>query len=139
MLGLDFDSFTLQTASKRENLSYNIGAPFGAHLDSVQDSLRVRFGDREFKDVDGHHDRGEDVLQVVCNAAGQRPKAFHTLCTHELSFDFFLLRDVSIDREYRFGMAFVVSNERPASLDGDLGTVFRKVLQFTLPFPLTKC
>jgi hypothetical protein len=49
---------------------------------------------------------------------------------------FFLLRDVGIDREHRFGTPFVVPNERPARLDGDLTPVLGEVLEFAVPFAL---
>ena len=49
---------------------------------------------------------------------------------------FFLLRDVGIDREHRFGPPFVVANQRPARLDGDLAPVLGEVLEFAVPFAL---
>ena len=89
------------------------------------------------EEVDGHHDRRQNVVQVMRDAAGQRADAFHALRPHELGLDLFLFRDVGIDREHRFGLSFVVPDERPARLDGDFPPVLGEMLEFAVPFALT--
>src|ERR1700724_3152570 len=70
------------------------------------------------------------------DAASQCADAFHALRPHELGFDLLPLCDISIDREHRFGMPFIVSNDRPTRLNGDLAPVPSEVPEFAIPFAL---
>ncbi len=69
------------------------------------------------------------------DAAGQCADAFHALRPQKLRLDLFLFGDVGIDRENRFGLAFIVANERPARLDDQLFPVLGQMLQLAMPVP----
>src|SRR5450432_1511578 len=70
------------------------------------------------------------------DAASQCADAFHPLRPHELGFDLLFIRDVGIDSQHRFGLPFIVADERPASLNSNLASVFGKVLEVSVPFAL---
>ena len=50
-------------------------------------TLGLRIVRHRLEQLDRHHDRGEDVVQVVRDAAGQRADAFHALRAQELRLD----------------------------------------------------
>ena len=49
----------------------------------------MRISRGKLEDFDGHHDRSEDVVQVMGNAAGQRADALHALGPKELLLELF--------------------------------------------------
>ena len=51
------------------------------------------------QDSDGSGDDGEDIVEVVCDAAGQLADGFHLLRLAELGFRGLLLGQVAADEE----------------------------------------
>ncbi len=69
MFRVNFDPFTLDAARKGKHLPHDIRSPLGAHFNRIEDSLCLRMVGDSLQDVDGHHDRGENVVQIMGDAA----------------------------------------------------------------------
>jgi hypothetical protein len=67
---LNFDSLAFLAASKQEHLPHDVRAPLDAGLDGFQNTLSLWVSGRQPEKFDGHHDRGENVVQVVRDAPG---------------------------------------------------------------------
>jgi hypothetical protein len=62
------------------------------------------------KHLRAHRDRREDIVQIVRDAAGERPDAFQPLGAQELRFESLLLGDVGVDRQDGFRLALHISH-----------------------------
>ena len=133
---LDLDAVALQPAREGQELPHDVGPAHGIPRDGIENVPGLGIGRLLPEDLDRHHDRREDVVQIVRDAAGQRPDAFHPLRAHELRLDSLLLRDVGIDRENRFGTPFAVADERTADLDDEFAPGLGEMVKLAVPFSL---
>ncbi len=134
MPGLNLDPHSFQTACEGEHLPDNVRPPFGTDVDRVEDEFRIRIGAGEMEQVDRHHDRGQDVVQIMRDTSGQGSDALHPLSAQELGLDFLLFGNVGVDGQDRFGPPLIIPDQRPAGLNGDLPVIPGEMLDFTLPF-----
>ena len=103
-----------------------IGATFGGFVDQPGDGRKLRIaGDAFLQDTDGAGDHGQDVVEVVRDAARQLADRIHLLHVPELGFRGLLFRQVAADEEVaadrlrprpgpvqRNGLAFLVDIAR---------------------------
>ena len=110
-------------AAEEEQLTGEVGGPLGGFLDFAGDGLGARgkaFVERHHPGL--HHDDGENVVEVVGNAAGQLADGFHFLRLAQLGFELSLLGDVAKGPDATVvSAAFVTDGRRVAVEDAAIG------------------
>src|SRR5262245_50890544 len=97
---LQFDAlpFRFMLPAERENLADEIGSPSACAADNSQFFLRWMIRRnvtaRQFCVA---HDRRQDVIEVMSNAAGKDAEAFQSLRKNKTRLEVFLFRDVGVD------------------------------------------
>src|SRR5206468_11191503 len=91
MAWLKQHALSFHSAGKSEYLPDHIGTALGARFEDAKHALALWILELLLEDLDGHHYGSEDVVQVMRDAPGKRPDAFHPLGAKELGFDFFAL------------------------------------------------
>jgi hypothetical protein len=77
-----------------------LGAAFGGLIDHPGDRHQLRIGgDGIGQNADGSGDDGQNIVEVVRDAAGQLADGFHFLSLPELGFRGLLFREVAADEE----------------------------------------
>ena len=112
------DALAVDASRERQHLLHEVGAPFGAFMHRRQQLARLVGRDLVFQQLGGHQDRGQDVIEVVRNPAGEGADAFHPLRAQELLFELLAVGDVLTRAERAAGLAGVVSKHAPIFLDG---------------------
>ncbi len=125
----------LQPAAKGEHLLDDFRAPLHAHLDGGDDILVL--SGRKILPQHGHrhHDRGEDIVQVMREAAGKGADAFHPLRAQELGFEILLRGDVDVDAQERFRIAAGIPHQRGVAAHGQLLARLGDMLMLAARFP----
>src|SRR5215510_4515595 len=95
--GLQRDVFTLDPAGEREHLFDHLASAHGVCMKDVEQALAAFVIETHLQQLHRGEDRREHVVQVVCDAAGERADALHTLRAQELRFETFLFGDVADD------------------------------------------
>ena len=99
---VDVDLARLQRllAGEGEQMLGQIGAAFGGLVDHPGDGRELRIvGDGIRQNADGAGDDGQDIVEVMRDAAGQLADGFHLLGLPELGFRGALFGEVAADEE----------------------------------------
>ena len=97
---VDFKGLQRLLAGKGQQMLGQIGAAFGGLVDQPGDGDEFGLlGDGFLQDADGAGDHGQDVVEVVRDAAGQLADRVHLLNMPQLGFRGALLRQVAADEE----------------------------------------
>ena len=87
-------------AGEGQQMLGQIGAAFGGFVDQLGDGRELRLiGDGLLQDADGAGDDGQDVVEVVRDAAGQLADRVHLLRLPQLGFRGLLFGQVAADEE----------------------------------------
>ena len=111
VFGIDRNAFAGDPAPERQHLFNEARAALDVGFQGLQQFLPVFISDFFLQHLDRDQEGGQDVVEVVGDAAGQRADAFHALGTQELDFEFFPFGDVGVDDEPGFRAALFVANE----------------------------
>ena len=102
-IDVDFARLQRLLAGKGQQMLGQIGAAFGGLVDQPGDGDEFGLvGDGFVQDADGAGDHGQDVVEVVRDAAGQLADRVHLLDMPQLGFRRLLLRQVAADEEMPF-------------------------------------
>src|SRR5258706_28038 len=133
MAGLQKHAFTLDTACESQDLLDHVRPAFSAGFQNSEHALALIVAELLAQNLHGHQNRGEHVIEVVGNAAGERADAFHALSAEELGLDFSLLANIGIDHEDGFSAPGIIEDERPLALDDNRLIALRDVAGLALP------
>ena len=84
-------------AGKGQHLLDQAGAALSAGVQNIHQPLDFGIGAHLPHQVHGEKHRGQDVVEIVRNAAGQGADAFESLRTEQLPLELFLTGDVGTD------------------------------------------
>ena len=99
MFDLENLQFAARSAGKRKDLFDHLRSALGAGFGQVEHLPDLRVGQLVPQQLRHDQDRGQHVVQVVSNPAGQRPDAFHPLGAKKFRLNPFLLGDVRVDHQ----------------------------------------
>jgi hypothetical protein len=125
----------LHATGEGENLANQGSTALGAAANRIQDLQLLRVVDVLLEQADGEENGGQHVVEVVGDAARERPDALHALRPEELGEELLALGDVGVDHQDPIGTSLRVANERPSPLDVDPRSVLAAVVQFPGPLP----
>ena len=105
----------IQPAREGQHLADQVGAAPRARRHHVQQRAVFLRADPQLEQVDRHHDRGEHVVEVVGDAAGEHADAAEPLGMQELVLQALLLGDVAPGRQHggRGEPRLLVGRHRP--------------------------
>ena len=112
MPGLQGNALPLDAPGEGQDLADDAGSPLRTRLHRGQ---HVPFGVGLClipQDGRGHENRGQDVVEIVGDATGQRAQAFEPLRLQEARIELLLFGDVRVDRKDRSRLALLVAHER---------------------------
>ena len=92
---LDLLAPALDPAGEGKHLAHHVGPAACAAADQVDQFLAGGVREARLENIQRHQDRGEDVIQVMGDAAGQGADAFHALRTQEEALEQIALGDVT--------------------------------------------
>ena len=99
-IDVDFKGLQRLLAGKGQQMLGQIGAAFGGFVDQPGDGHEFGLvGDGLLQDSDGPGDHGQDIVEVVRDAAGQLADRVHLLDMAHLRFRGLLLGQVAADEE----------------------------------------
>ena len=118
MFGVQQNALALHAARKHEHLPDDVRAAPRTGFQRLETGSHALVLGVVLDKLHGHHDRGEHVVQIVRQAAGEGADAFEPLAAEQLRFQLFFLRDVGVDDEDGLGLAVRFPHQRPAALNG---------------------
>ena len=134
MLWVHCDAFALDASCEHQHLTNNVRATPRTGFQSLETRLHAFILGVVLDELHGHHDRREDIVQIVREAAREIADAFEPLAAEQLRFKTFLFGDVRVDNENGTRFPIGLAHERPAALDHQLAAVARFLPDFTGPF-----
>ena len=109
-------------------------APKSRLHDPLEEVLLVAPLDRAvFRQFGKPYHGGEDVIEIMGDAAGKRAQGLHFVRLPQLLLKAPCLRDIEIDLEDCEGISFVIPLQGLTAEYGDLAPCFCRMDQFSLP------
>ena len=79
MLKLHEYAIAFEPSAECQDLSHDVCASLCRCLNRREDPLPTLIRHLSFQDLDRHHNRREDIVEIMGNTAGERANAFHPL------------------------------------------------------------
>jgi hypothetical protein len=113
----DREALALHAAGEEEDLADELGAAAGARRDDLEELGPSPCRHLVLQELPGHHDRGEDVVQVVRDPPGEGPDALEPLVLEPPGLEELALGDVG-DEPLEVPRPAVGPGDRPGPAPG---------------------
>ena len=123
MFELDEYAFAFNPSSECQDLSYDVCAALRRCLNHHKDLLSGRIGYFVPQDLDRHHDRRKDIVEIMGDTPGERTDAVHALGPQKVCRKSLFLGHIAGDYDDLRNHSFCIPDHAPLRVDGAFGAV----------------